>query len=65
MAENTEIRAVEMVRRIRDKQAEMLAGKSNAEIIAFFHEAGEAARQKAQSKEDRIKDAQPNSESND
>lgn len=44
MAENTEIRAVEMVRGIRDEQATMLAGKSNAEIIAFFKEAGEAAR---------------------
>jgi len=47
MAEKTEIRAVEMVRRIRDEQAKMLAGKSPAEIIAFFKEAGEAAREQA------------------
>jgi len=64
MAENTEIRAVEMVRRIRDEQATMLAGKSNAEIIAFFKEAGEAARRQAQSPRERNKDAQPPVEQN-
>ena len=36
----TEVRAVEMVRRIRDKQAQMLLGESVAEIIAFFKQAG-------------------------
>jgi hypothetical protein len=36
MAEKTQIKAVEMVRRIRDEQAQMLSGKSKAEIIAFF-----------------------------
>jgi hypothetical protein len=59
MAENTEIRAVEMVRRIRDEQATMLTGKSNAEIIAFFKEAGEAARVQAQSPREWNKNDQP------
>jgi hypothetical protein len=45
--EKTQIKAVEMVRRIRDEQAKLLAGKSNAEIIAFFRKAGQAARRKA------------------
>ena len=39
----TKIRAVEMVRRIRDRQARTLERKTPAEIIAFFREAGEAA----------------------
>ena len=65
MAENTEIRAVEMVRRIRDEQATMLTGKSNAEIIAFFKEAGEAARLQAQSQRVQIEDIQPQPEPND
>jgi hypothetical protein len=47
MGEKTQIRAIEMVRRIRDEQAQMLAGKSKAEIIAFFRKAGEAALQEA------------------
>ena len=37
------IRAVEMARRIRDRQARTLAHKAPTEIIAFFREAGEAA----------------------
>jgi hypothetical protein len=65
MAENTEIRAVEMVRRIRDEQATMLTGKSNAEIIAFFKEAGEAARPQAQSQRVQIEDIRPQLEPND
>jgi hypothetical protein len=32
-----------MVRKIRDRQARRLAGKSPAEIIAFYRAAGEAA----------------------
>jgi hypothetical protein len=40
-----------MVRRIRDEQAQMLAGKSEAEIIAFFRKAGEAARQEAKQRD--------------
>jgi hypothetical protein len=47
MAEKIQIKAVEMVRRIRDEQAKLLAGKSDAEIIAFFRKAGQAARQTA------------------
>jgi hypothetical protein len=39
----TKLRAVEMVRRIRDRQARQLAGKTEAEIIAFYRAAGEAA----------------------
>jgi hypothetical protein len=44
MAEKLQIKAVDMVRRIRDDQAKMLAGKSKAEIIDFFTKAGEAIR---------------------
>jgi len=50
MAEKTQITALEMVRRIRDEQARVLAGKSKAEIIAFFKKAGETARQEAKQK---------------
>lgn len=39
----TKIWTVEMVRRIRDRQARSLARKSNAEVVAFFRDAGEAA----------------------
>jgi hypothetical protein len=37
------LRAVEMVRRIRDRHARQLAGKTEAEIIAFYRAAGRAA----------------------
>ena len=39
----TSVRAVEMVRRIRDRQAKTLAGKSAADVIAFYRAAGKAA----------------------
>lgn len=39
------IRAVEMVRRIRDRQTKRLAGKTTEEIIAFYRAAGQAAMQ--------------------
>ena len=39
----TKLRAVEMVRRIRDRHARQLAGKTEAEIIAFYRAAGHAA----------------------
>ena len=39
----TRVRAVDMVRRIRDQQAKALAGKSAAEVIAFYRAAGKAA----------------------
>jgi len=44
MAETKQIQAVEMVRRIRDELARELAGKSDADIIAFYRRAGDAAR---------------------
>ena len=47
MDETKQIRAVEMVRRIRDELARELAGKSEADIIAFYRKAGEAARELA------------------
>ncbi len=37
------LRAVEMVRRIRDRHARQLAGKTDTEVIAFYRAAGEAA----------------------
>ncbi len=39
----TRVRAVDMLRRIRDRQAKALAGKSAAEVIAFYRAAGKAA----------------------
>ena len=45
MAETKQIRAVDMVRRIRDELARELAGKTEAEIIAFYRRAGDAARE--------------------
>lgn len=51
MAEKTtQINAVEMVRHIRDEQTRWFTGKSDAEIIAFYRKAGEAARRKAKKK---------------
>lgn len=47
MNETKPIQAVEMVRRIRDDMARELEGKSDAEIIAFFKRAGDAAREAA------------------
>ncbi len=43
----TKIRTVEMVRRIRDRQARSLARKSPAEVVRFFRGAGEAAMEDA------------------
>jgi len=42
-----------MVRRIRDEQSRLLEGKSDAEIIAFFKKAGDAARRDAKKKQSR------------
>jgi hypothetical protein len=47
MKRTAKLRAVEMVRRIRDKQARTLAGKSPEEVIAFFRRAGKASLQAA------------------
>ena len=41
------IRAVEMVRAIRDRQSRQLSRKSPEEIIAFYRAAGDAAMQDA------------------
>lgn len=37
------IRAVEMTRKIRDRQTRRLAGKTPDEVIAFYRSAGQAA----------------------
>ena len=39
----TKLRAVDMVRRIRDRHARQLVRKTDAEVIAFYRAAGEAA----------------------
>jgi hypothetical protein len=39
------IRAVEMVRKIRDRHSRILSRKKPVEVIAFYHTAGEAARE--------------------
>ena len=44
MGKKTDIDAIEVVRRIRDRHAELLQGKSNEEIMEFFREAGEQFR---------------------
>jgi hypothetical protein len=48
--EKNEIRAVELVRRIRDEQAASLKGKPDAEVLEFFHRAGLAAREEARTR---------------
>jgi hypothetical protein len=47
MGEKNEIRAVEIVRRIRDEMATVPEGKSHAEIIAYFKKSGDVAREEA------------------
>ena len=47
MEETKAIRAVELVRRIRDEQAAALRGKSDEAVIAFFRRAAEQARDDA------------------
>lgn len=44
----TRIHTVEMVRKIRDRQARRLAGKTPEQIIAFYRAAGESAIRDAQ-----------------
>ena len=44
MKQTSEIRAVDLVRQIRDAQAKDLAKKSSAEIIEFFNRAGDRAK---------------------
>jgi hypothetical protein len=47
MEEKAEVKAIELVRHIRDEQGELLTGKSPEEIIGFFRQAGAVAREKA------------------
>ncbi|MBI3680698.1 MAG: hypothetical protein HY235_09905 [Acidobacteria bacterium] len=47
MKQTIEIRAVDLVRRIRDAQAEQLADKSVAEVMEFFNRAAERARERS------------------
>jgi hypothetical protein len=44
MKPTNEIKAVDFVRKIRDAHARELAGKSPAEIMAFFNRAGDRAK---------------------
>jgi hypothetical protein len=48
MTEKIQVKAVDLIRNIRDKQAQMLAGKSKAEVMDFFRKSGEAARKEAE-----------------
>ena len=48
MSQTETIKAVDVVRRIRDDQARELAGKTEAEVIQFFHRAGEVAKRAAE-----------------
>jgi len=54
MKEKTKIHAGQLVREIRDRQAELFAEKSRSEIIAFFAQAGEVAREEARRKREAI-----------
>lgn len=56
MSETKQIRAVDMVRQIRDDLSGELAGKSEAEVIAFFKRAGDAAREAAKTCADVLND---------
>jgi hypothetical protein len=47
MAETTPIRAVEMVREIRDRFAREWADKSPSELVRILNEAGARAREEA------------------
>lgn len=47
MKQTIEIRAVDLVRRIRDAQAEQLADKSVAEVLEFFNRAAKHARERS------------------
>ena len=46
------IRAVELVRLIRDEHAQALADKSPDEILAYYHRAAQAAREDARAWEE-------------
>lgn len=44
MSEKIDFRTVDTARQIRDRQAELLAGRSDKELIDFFARAGEMIR---------------------
>lgn len=46
MGKKTDIDAIDVIRRIRDRHAELLQGKSNEEIMEFFRKAGERFRKR-------------------
>ena len=50
MGKKTDIDTIEVVRRIRDRQAELLRDKSDEEIIEFFRQAGESFRKRPRAK---------------
>ncbi len=45
--EESEIKAVELVRRIRDRHYALLKDKSPQEVLAFYHRAAEEANSEA------------------
>ena len=51
MGENKKVKAVRLVRRIRDKQARLLSGKTDEEILAYFRKAGESVRRRKPGKQ--------------
>ena len=53
MAETKAIKAVELVRRMRDEQAAALEGQSEDEGMEFFHRAAERAHEDARLRVDR------------
>lgn len=48
MKDAKSVKAVELVRKIRDGMARRLADKTEAEVIAFFRQAGDKARRRAE-----------------
>jgi len=50
MGKKTDVDAIAVIRRIRDRQAELLRDKSDEEIIEFFRKAGEAFRKRPRTK---------------
>ena len=47
MKQTIEVRAVDLVRRIRDDQAGQLADKSLSDVMGFFNRAAESARKRS------------------
>jgi hypothetical protein len=47
MKQKTEIKAVNLVRRIRDDQGKRLANRSTVEVMDFFNRAAERAEKRA------------------